>query len=294
MLEQQLQPLPGRGHLVGGEPAGKLGGELPGLEALLQLPQRGDRPAGQAAAPPLPEHRAQLVLLAEADPVIATVEVPVGSRQQVADLAIGVVHHGIEDGHVAQRRVVGPAGQRDNVHRLVSVDPQLAHTGTEGAVAEHGRRHHRESAGHRHPVGGHLPAGQRAGREVPQRPLPRHRLVHAGRLAPAVPDRAVQRRVRRHDEPALDLDRALAEQVERGRLGRVRLGRVRLGRGGGPLAPPGPTAGRPVRHGQPGDRSAAGRRAHRCPAAARRAGTAAVPGSRSASRAARTRGPWPP
>ena len=66
-----------------------------------------------------------------------------------------------------------------------------------------------------HHVGGHLAAGQRAGREVPQRPLPRHRLVHAGGLGAVAADRAVQGRVGGVDQPALHLERAPVEQLER-------------------------------------------------------------------------------
>jgi hypothetical protein len=55
--------------------------------------------------------------------VIAAVQVAVGDRQQVADLPVSVVHHGVEHGHLAQPGVIAAAGQRDQVHLGVHVDP---------------------------------------------------------------------------------------------------------------------------------------------------------------------------
>jgi hypothetical protein len=99
--------------------------------------------------------------------VVTPVQVAVNDREQVADLAVGVVDHGVEDRHVAQPGVVLAAGQGDQVHLLVQVDPQLAHPGAERAVAHHRRRHDVPAGGAGDHVRGHLAPGQGAVREVP-------------------------------------------------------------------------------------------------------------------------------
>ena len=224
---------------------------------------------------------------------------PVGDRQQMTDLAVGVVHHRVEHGHVPQARVVGAAGQRDQVHVGVVVDPQLAHARPERPVPHDRRRDHVPAGRARYHIGRDLPAGQRAHREVPQRALPRDRLVDAGDLTrqpargrrdagrPLVPlgsrhpavaaDSAVKRGVGRVHQPSLDLQLPAREQVESGLLAVLIVGR-------GPLR---------LKHGWRGDRSAAGRCAPRYPAAARTAGTAAGPPTRSWPRAGRRRGRRP-
>jgi hypothetical protein len=55
--------------------------------------------------------------------MVTAVQVSVGHRKQVADLAVGIVHHGVEHRHVPQPGVVGAAGQRDEVDARVVVDP---------------------------------------------------------------------------------------------------------------------------------------------------------------------------
>ena len=63
-----------------------------------------------------------------------------GRRQQVTALAVGVVHHRVEDRHPAQTRVVA-VQQRHHIGVLVNVYPELAGTGAKRAVAHHGGRH---------------------------------------------------------------------------------------------------------------------------------------------------------
>ena len=118
----------------------------------------------------------------------------------------------------------------------------------------------------RHLVRGHLALGERAVGEVPQRPLPRDRLVDARRADAVGGDRAVQGGVGRVDEPTLDGELAVLEQARarrstrqverRGQL--VRVHGLRLTCCGG-------------------SRSGAGRRDRPGRAAGRRAGTAARP-----------------
>src|SRR5258708_1101064 len=116
----------------------------PHLPPAGRSPPSGARPPaggrGGRAPPPLPEHGAQLVVLGEADAMIAAEQLAVAVRQEMADLAVGVVHHGIEDGHVPQCRMVIAAGERDDIHRLVRLDPQLAHAAPQPAVPAYARR----------------------------------------------------------------------------------------------------------------------------------------------------------
>ena len=158
---------------------------------------------------PAPEHGAQLVLAVEADPVVDAVAVAAGHRQHVAALAVGVVGDDVEDGHPSQRRgvlvdqhhrlVVRPARVEDvqeagrqrplryDVHRvrsrppsrLLGLHPQLHHAWSGGTVTQHRRGHDvpAEVVGD-HPCGV-LPGREGAVGEVPQRPLPRARLVDA-------------------------------------------------------------------------------------------------------------------
>src|ERR1700733_1398321 len=127
VLEEQLDPLPGGRALGRRKPPVEGGAQFVPGHRLLQPEQRLDGGPGEMAAPPLPEHRAELVLLAEADPVVASVQVSATVGQQMPDLPVGVVHDRVEDGHLPQRRVVLATGERDDVDGLVRLDPQLAH-----------------------------------------------------------------------------------------------------------------------------------------------------------------------
>ena len=213
--DEQVDAGPGGLDLGAGQVGAELLGEPAVDEARRQPPQRLDGALGQRLATPLPEHRAQLVLLGEADPVVAAVQVAVGDGEQVTDLPVGVVDHRVEDRHLPQRLVVRAAGKRDQVDALVQVDPQLAHAGAERPVA-HDRRRDKVPAGRpADDVGRDLPAGQGAAREIPQRALARDRLVHAVRYRAVRPDRAEQRRVRGVDQAALHGERAARQQFER-------------------------------------------------------------------------------
>jgi hypothetical protein len=150
--------------------------------------------------------------------MVAPVQVAVGDREQVTDLAVRVVDDGVEDRHLAQAHVVIAPGQGDKVHLLVQVDPQLAHARPERPVAHHRRRHYVPAGGAGDHVRGYLAIGQGPGREVPQRPLARDRLVDTGGLGPAAADGAKERRVGGVDQAAGDLQRAALEKFKRGPL----------------------------------------------------------------------------
>ena len=68
---------------------------------------------------------------------------------------------------------------RRQVDGVVAVHPELDHALAERPVPQHGRRHHVPAQRLRDHVRRDLPLGQRAVREVPQRPLAPHRLVDA-------------------------------------------------------------------------------------------------------------------
>ena len=153
---------------------------------------------GERLARPAPQHGAQLVLDVEGDPVVDAVAVPVRHRQHVAALAVGVVDHDVEDRHppqgvgvlVDQRRSARscssrpsktcrkPAGTRPSGHQVDGVlrrgrAPATAAPCRDRAGPRAGssaaRRPSRSAS--RHDVRRHLAAGERAVREVPQRPL---------------------------------------------------------------------------------------------------------------------------
>ena len=199
------------------EPLGQLAGQLAAFQQRVEPPQGLHRPRGQALAAPLPQHGAQLVVLGEADAVIAAEQMAAARRQQVPDFPVGVVHDRIEDRQVTQAGVVAAAREVDQVHLRVDVDPELAHARAVGTVAHHRRRHHVPPGRAGDDVGGDLPPGQRPGREVPQRALPRDRLVDARGLVVTRADRAVPGLVGRLDQPAQDLQAALLQQLQ-GRL----------------------------------------------------------------------------
>jgi len=192
-----------------------LGEPAAGREAGPETVQHLDRTSGQRLAAPLPEDRAQLVLLGEADAVVAAVQVAVGDRQQVADLPVRVVDDRVEDGQVAQRLMIGSAGEGDEVDGVVDVNPELAHAGAERPLAHYRRRHEIPAGGPADEVGRHLAASQRAGREIPERAFPRHRLVYAVGRRPGTFYGAEERHVRRADDAALDRELAALEQLER-------------------------------------------------------------------------------
>ena len=165
----------------------------------------------------------------------------------------------------AIRRSAG-SSRRTNageVDVVVAVHPELHHAGPERPVAQHGGRHDPPAGRLGDEEGRDLPAGEGAVGEVPERPLPRDRLVDALGGERAGADRADQGHVRGVEQPALEVDLAVAQQAQR--LGVVR-GGAQVGRG------------RLLAHRQPplsgGSRSAAGRRARPGPAAASTAGTA--------------------
>ena len=124
--------------------------------------------------------------------------------------------------NTAIRRSAGvvAAHERRQVDVLVAVHPELDHARAERPLAQHRRRHDPPAGRLGHQVGGDLAAGQRAVGEVPQRPLPRHRLVDALAVEVAAADRADRVTLLASSMPALDVDLALAQQLQR--LGVVR------------------------------------------------------------------------
>ena len=108
-----------------------------------------------------------------------------------------------------------------DVHVLARLHPELQHPGAEGALrAEDRRRHDLPACGLRDGMRGDLAVRERRLREVPQRPLAADRLVDGSRGdRPAAGDVAgdpdQQRRVRRLDEPAHDLEVPLVQEAER-------------------------------------------------------------------------------
>jgi S-formylglutathione hydrolase FrmB len=108
VLEQLLHPDAGRGDLGRCQVLREFDRQRRAVrQQRLELAQHLDRPPGQRPAPPLPEHGAQLVVLGETHAMVAPVQVPVGDREQVPDLAVGVVDHRVEDRHLAQPGVIG-------------------------------------------------------------------------------------------------------------------------------------------------------------------------------------------
>ena len=157
----------------------------------------------QRLAGELPDHRAQLEVGREAQPVVDRPH-PVAGEQAVAALAVGVVGDDVEHGDVAQLVVQVRAllGDREVVLAVVGVDEPLQRALAERAVvAQHRRRDDAEAHRLAQPVRGDLPPVQ-AGLEVPQRALAAHRLVD--RLGAGVPEAGEERGVARPRHPALE------------------------------------------------------------------------------------------
>ena len=197
----------------------------------------GELLVGHRLPGPAPQDGAELGVGVEADAVVDAVAVPAGHRQHVAALAVGVVDHGVEDHHPPERAGVlvdegdvvvavvdavedvqppRPLGQRPHDgHGLLVVGgllPDLHHPGAVGPVTQERQRHDVPAEGLGHQVGGPLAVGEGAVGEVPQRPLPRDRLVDHGRAAHV----ADEGRVGRRHHPAVQ--RQLAAEELRARL----------------------------------------------------------------------------
>ena len=136
-----------------------------------------------------------------------------GTQDAVAALAIGVVADDVEQCHGT--KPVVELGHRFH-HREVVLGEVAGHEPlhrpfADGAVSQHGRRHHVDAQRLAHPVRRHF-ASVQTRLEVPQRTLTAHRLVD-GRVGPAVMcDVHEERGVAAVRHPAFDLDLA-AQQV---------------------------------------------------------------------------------
>ena len=162
----------------GGNELAQLAPEIAG-QLGAQRRQCVERVVGQRRAAPLPQHGAQLVFGREANAVVDPVDVATDGWQQMAALAVGVVHHRVEYGEPAQPGVVA-VQQRQQIGVLVDVDPDLTGAGPERTVAHDGERHDVPAGGFGDEVGADLAAGERAIGKVPERPFAGDRLVHAG------------------------------------------------------------------------------------------------------------------
>ena len=209
--------------LRGGAAAAPGAGEAPAAGA----PEHVDLAVREPRAPPSPEHGPQLRLEGKGDAVVDALDDPVGPDQEVARLAVGVVHEGVEEGDPAQARIGGPE-QLDDVDVVADVDPELEHPRPgRCALAVDRRRHHVPSGGLRHEVCGDLAVGERPVREVPERPFAADRLVDRGGHRRAPPgdvavDGRQERGVRRLHQAPDDLDLAVLQERDRERPGAAR------------------------------------------------------------------------
>ena len=177
------------------------------VEVRLEGHQQIDGLVVERPALPAPQHGAQLVLVAERHAVVDALHESVRTRQQVTALAVGVVDDGVQHDHALEVRVLG-TNEQTEVHRLVDVDPQLAHARSEGSVPHDGRWHESPAGRLGDDVRRDLASRQRSLGEVPQRPLPRDRLVHAHRGDTVEGRHTEQRGVARVDQPPLDVELA--------------------------------------------------------------------------------------
>lgn len=180
-----------------------------------------DLVGGQRGAPPAPQDGPELRDGREADAVVDAVDVPPAiDRQDVAALAIRVVHHRVQDRHAAEPCVVLDDHGHD-VHLGIRLDEGLDHPLAEWPVAQDCRRHDPPTARLGDVPGGHLAAGQRPVREVVERALAEGRLVdrvedERGLRVRAGPDHRDEHRVvRRGDDTPDDLDVAFAQGFKR-------------------------------------------------------------------------------
>ena len=275
----------GGGHLTGAEPAGQLGRQL-AAQRRLEPGQRVDGPGGQLAATPLPQHGPELVFLAEADSVVAAEQPAVADRQQVAYLRSALFT-------TASKTAMSRRPRDQSCGTARPGRPRRRRRSTAGTCPArtarppvHGGRDQMPARGLRHRVRGHFPAGQGAQPGSPTAAVP-PRPACIRRRPRCRPAAVSSRRWRSTRPPApFHLDLAFAEQLA-ARLtsssaGPGAAGPADAGRAGAPARDRGDRDARretaacqPL---LPGGRSAAGRCAPQCPAAARTAGRAAGPG----------------
>ena len=157
------------------------GGGLPG-----QAVGARDQVGVDGLAGEVPDHRAQLGLLVEREPVVDRPHPVVVARQAVAALAVGAVGQQVEAADGAQHAVARRVLEQGEV---VARPRRRARTAAASPPRTAGRRRAQDGLGHDVPaqpgrqlVGRHLPPVE-PGREVPQRPLAPPGLVHGPQAA---------------------------------------------------------------------------------------------------------------
>ena len=162
--------------------------EIP-IERVADPLERRDLIEARAAARASPTARSAASASARSDAVVDPVDVPPAiDRQDVAALAIGVVHDRVEDRHPAQPRVVVD-DHRHDVDLGIGIDERLDHALAERPVAQDRRRDDAPAGRLRDVPGGDLAARQRAVREVVERPLAERSACRSRRARAAVRDR---------------------------------------------------------------------------------------------------------
>src|SRR6476661_3077553 len=231
-VEQPAAAAEERSDLAQGEEGVELGTQrrLLVLDLLDHGRDPGEVGVGDRLPREAPEHRTQLGLLVQAHAVVEAAQPP-GLAHQVGALAVGVVDEGVESGDGPGRRGVlvddddglaqlvlaaqdGQPARRDvpradEVHRVLRLVAGVTHPALDRADAvrpgaQHRRRHDVEPPGCADEVGRDLAPGEGAVGEVPQRPLPHHRLVYREGTALAGADE--HREVGSVSDPPEDLE----------------------------------------------------------------------------------------
>ena len=217
------RPLDERGVLVGADqPVERRRAALVGQPDRTREQVVGHRLPGE-----VPDHRAQLGLAVERQPVVDRPHAPVVAREAVAALAVGAVGEQVEAADRAQGVVAGRLLEQREVVRLdvERHEPlQRPHPERQAVAAQHGLGHHVPAEPGRQLVRRDLPPIE-AGGEVPQGSLALARLVYGPQAAPIVRDLDEQGGVRAPGHAPEDLDLAGPQDVEHPR-------RVELGVGG--------------------------------------------------------------
>src|SRR5882724_715332 len=173
----------------------------------------GQRPAGK-----IPDHRPQLGLDVETEPVVDGPDAAVGPEQAVAALAVGVVGDQIEGADPGELIAVrGLLTEREVVLREVRGHELLQRALAVGPVAPHREGHEPPAERLREVIRGQL-ALEEAGRKIPERALATLRLVDGERAGALERDLDEERRVAASGQPPLEGH--LAAREERGEIRR--------------------------------------------------------------------------
>ncbi len=153
------------------------------LEAVLELGEGRGQLCSEGFANKIPQYRAELRLVVEADPMVDSPEASIEALQTVAALAVGIVHDAVEKTELAQLRFIATLLQHgEEVGLLIIGDEELHHTDAVGSAAHDRRGYEIEPEPLRDEVGRSLTPVEAPLRKIPQWSFTPFGLVDAEQL----------------------------------------------------------------------------------------------------------------